>query len=341
MNDKKKNQPAQVLVQGKLTGQIDGHGAEHQVYRYHVNILNQDRATPREYDNEIHIFKSVTKPDTETGPANTAPCRDDIATAIAQHERSAKPCRAGMTAGCYLQRFRQVLSAALAGLSVKRHLATLPRLTFSIKRPRLPVIKLPSLKLKPGIFKNMRFKRLPLKRAKQPATDKTKLPPREKANKSSLKLRLAERINRKNLIRLCLPCMLLTTAAIIVYYLPWKNTNKEKIIYPLAQTKSRQHSQLEKDYRAVIEKTGKGVVITLQGPDHEEVLTKLPPGYVPVVEGNKIVHVVTPGNTLWFIAMRYIKNPYRYPELARLNHIKNPDLIFPGDKVIIQYIRKP
>ncbi len=57
--------------------------------------------------------------------------------------------------------------------------------------------------------------------------------------------------------------------------------------------------------------------------------------------GNKIVHVVTPGNTLWFIAMRYIKNPYRYPELARLNNIENPDLIYPGDKVVIQYIKKP
>ena len=78
-----------------------------------------------------------------------------------------------------------------------------------------------------------------------------------------------------------------------------------------------------------------------QGPDHEEVLTKLPPGYSPVLEGNKVVHIVTPGNTLWFIAKRYVKNPYRYPELARLNKIQNPDLIYPGDKVIIQFLRKP
>ena len=50
-----------------------------------------------------------------------------------------------------------------------------------------------------------------------------------------------------------------------------------------------------------------------------------------------ITHIVVKGDTLWHIAMRYIHNPYRYPELARLSHIKNPDLIYPGDKVKIIY----
>jgi chemotaxis signal transduction protein/LysM repeat protein len=48
-----------------------------------------------------------------------------------------------------------------------------------------------------------------------------------------------------------------------------------------------------------------------------------------------IVHVVVKGDTLWYIAKRYINNPFRYPELARLSHIKNPDLIYPGNKVKI------
>ncbi len=48
-----------------------------------------------------------------------------------------------------------------------------------------------------------------------------------------------------------------------------------------------------------------------------------------------IVHIVVKGDTLWHIAKRYINNPFRYPELARLSHIKNPDLIYPGDKVKI------
>lgn len=49
----------------------------------------------------------------------------------------------------------------------------------------------------------------------------------------------------------------------------------------------------------------------------------------------QVVHIVVRGDTLWHIAKRYIKNPYKYPELARLSKIKNPDLIYPGNKVII------
>ena len=49
----------------------------------------------------------------------------------------------------------------------------------------------------------------------------------------------------------------------------------------------------------------------------------------------KHVHLVVKGDTLWHIAKRYVNNPWRYPELARLSDIKNPDLIYPGDKVTI------
>jgi len=41
------------------------------------------------------------------------------------------------------------------------------------------------------------------------------------------------------------------------------------------------------------------------------------------------------GDTLWDIATRYLGNPWRYPELARLSRIRDPDLIYPGDRVII------
>jgi len=50
---------------------------------------------------------------------------------------------------------------------------------------------------------------------------------------------------------------------------------------------------------------------------------------------DQLVHTVVRGDTLWHIAQRYIHNPYRYPELARLNKIRNPDLIYPGDRVRI------
>ena len=47
------------------------------------------------------------------------------------------------------------------------------------------------------------------------------------------------------------------------------------------------------------------------------------------------IHIVVKGDTLWHIAKRYVNNPWRYPELARLSRIRNPDLIYPGQKIII------
>ena len=46
-------------------------------------------------------------------------------------------------------------------------------------------------------------------------------------------------------------------------------------------------------------------------------------------------YTVVKGDTLWHIAIRYLGDPCRYPELARLSRIRNPDLIHPGDKVKI------
>jgi len=53
-----------------------------------------------------------------------------------------------------------------------------------------------------------------------------------------------------------------------------------------------------------------------------------------------IIHKIVKGDTLWAIAKRYVHNPYRYPELAKLSKIKNPNRIYPGNKVkIIIYIK--
>ena len=57
---------------------------------------------------------------------------------------------------------------------------------------------------------------------------------------------------------------------------------------------------------------------------------RVQPGY------HEFVHIVVKGDTLWDIAKKYLKNPFRYPELARLSDIKNPDLIYPGDTVRIR-----
>lgn len=42
-------------------------------------------------------------------------------------------------------------------------------------------------------------------------------------------------------------------------------------------------------------------------------------------------HTVVWGDTLWAISKRYLGNPTRYPEIAKLNKIKNPNLIYPGE----------
>ncbi|GAB4297471.1 MAG: hypothetical protein Kow0096_15480 [Thiohalomonadaceae bacterium] len=47
------------------------------------------------------------------------------------------------------------------------------------------------------------------------------------------------------------------------------------------------------------------------------------------------VHTVVKGDTLWAIAEHYLDDPWRYQELAQLSRIRNPDLIYPGNKVRI------
>lgn len=41
-------------------------------------------------------------------------------------------------------------------------------------------------------------------------------------------------------------------------------------------------------------------------------------------------HKVVRGDTLWAISKKYLGSGTRYPEIAKLNKIKNPNLIFPG-----------
>ena len=49
----------------------------------------------------------------------------------------------------------------------------------------------------------------------------------------------------------------------------------------------------------------------------------------------RYLHIVVKYETLWNISQRYLRNPFRYPELAKLSKIENPHLIYPGDEVII------
>lgn len=90
-------------------------------------------------------------------------------------------------------------------------------------------------------------------------------------------------------------------------------------------------------YQATITQEPDGITIVLDNPAEEPAFT-LPAGASQQPSGQpltEITHVVIKGDTLWHIAKRYVHNPYRYPELARLSNIANPDLIYPGNRVRI------
>jgi len=54
-----------------------------------------------------------------------------------------------------------------------------------------------------------------------------------------------------------------------------------------------------------------------------------------------MIYIVKPGDTLSAIARDHLGNASRWPEIAKMNSIDNPDLIHPGDELKLPSSTKP
>ena len=62
-------------------------------------------------------------------------------------------------------------------------------------------------------------------------------------------------------------------------------------------------------------------------------------GQVQLREGFPAQYTVMAGDTLWDISGKYLREPWKWPELWQVNpHIETPNLIYPGDTLSLVYI---
>lgn len=58
---------------------------------------------------------------------------------------------------------------------------------------------------------------------------------------------------------------------------------------------------------------------------------------ISVAAGAKKTYVVKKGDTLWWICQKSFKDPVYYKTIVDINQIRNPDQIFPGQKIVLPY----
>ncbi len=133
------------------------------------------------------------------------------------------------------------------------------------------------------------------------------------------------------------------TGITIVLEVPEETTVFKHDIPPVDESADDQHDK-EIDIAITVDKNSTDQVTNDLNTDMTrslpKVKTKPQPTQTNSISSTEIIHIVVKGDTLWHIAIRYVNNPYKYPELARLSNIKNPDLIYPGNRVrIIKKVR--
>lgn len=134
--------------------------------------------------------------------------------------------------------------------------------------------------------------------------------------------------------------LLIAVVATIILLLPAGQDKNPltKTTSPVSNPAPNDSNEAEPTYQARIEHDAQGYTITLAPANRTQL--DLKPVTTPSVSTtntptNEIIHIVVAGDTLWFIAKRYVHDAMRYPELAQLSNIKNPHRIYPGDRVRI------